>query len=61
MAALEVVQKRLEALGIGDFCLELHSNKATKKAVLDQLRKNLEIGVLGLRTEYDQKIDSIAR
>lgn len=59
MAALEVVQKRLEALGIGDFCLELHSNKATKKAVLDQLRKNLEIGVLGLRTEYDQKIDSI--
>ncbi len=59
MAALEVVQKRLEALGIGDFCLELHSNKAAKKAVLDQLRKNLEIGVLGLRTEYDQKIESI--
>ncbi len=30
MAALEVVQKRLASLGIGDFCLELHSNKATK-------------------------------
>lgn len=59
MAALEVVQKRLEALGIGDFCLELHSNKATKKAVLDQLKKNLEIGVYGLKTEYDQKIEDI--
>ena len=28
MAALEVVQKRLESIGIGPFCLELHSNKA---------------------------------
>lgn len=56
MAALEVVQKRLEALGIGDFCLELHSNKATKKSVLDQLRKVLEISVYGLDTEYDKKI-----
>ena len=37
MAALEVVQKRLEAIGIGPFCLELHSNKSKKKAVLAQL------------------------
>ena len=59
MAALEVVQKRLEALGIGDFCLELHSNKATKKAVLDQFKKNLEISVCGLKTDYDQKIEDI--
>ena len=59
MAALEVVQKRLDALGIGDFCLELHSNKATKKAVLDQLRKNLEISVYGMKTEYDEKIQNI--
>lgn len=59
MAALEVVQKRLEALGIGDFCLELHSNKATKKAVLDQLKKVLEISVYGMSTEYDKKIQDI--
>ena len=56
MAALEVVQKRLAALGIGDFCLELHSNKAVKKNVLDQLRRGLEIGVWGGRTDYDEKI-----
>lgn len=59
MAALEVVQKRLENLGIGDFCLELHSNKATKKSVLDQLRKNLELGVYGFKTDYNQKINDI--
>lgn len=37
MAALSVVQRRLEQIGLGSFCLELHSNKSTKKSVLDQL------------------------
>ena len=37
MAALDVVYRRLKEIGLGDFCLELHSNKANKKAVLDQL------------------------
>lgn len=37
MAALSVVQNRMEKLGLGDFCLELHSNKARKKDVLHQL------------------------
>lgn len=37
IAALEVVQRRLQAAGLGDFCLELHSAKASKRAVLDQL------------------------
>lgn len=61
MAALEVVQKRLAALGIQDFCMELHSNKATKKAVLDQLKRGLEIGVWGMATDYDKKIQDIRR
>ncbi|MBQ3077011.1 MAG: DUF3320 domain-containing protein, partial [Clostridia bacterium] len=43
MAALEVVQKRLEKIGIAPFCLELHSNKARKKAVLEQLRRATEV------------------
>lgn len=38
MAALDVVHRRLNEIGLGDFCLELHSAKANKKAVLDQLR-----------------------
>lgn len=61
MAALEVVQKRLAILGIQDFCLELHSNKATKKAVLDQLKRGLEMGVQGMKTEYDKKIQDIRK
>ncbi|MUB66472.1 DUF4011 domain-containing protein [Hungatella hathewayi] len=61
MAALEVVQKRLAILGIQDFCLELHSNKATKKAVLDQLKRGLEIGIQGTKTDYDKKIQDIRK
>lgn len=37
MAALEVVYRRLSECGLGDLCLELHSAKASKRAVLDQL------------------------
>ncbi|NYS78046.1 MULTISPECIES: DUF4011 domain-containing protein [Halomonadaceae] len=37
-AALEVVHRRLREIGLGQFCLELHSNKAKKADVLDQLR-----------------------
>ena len=42
MAALSVVQSRLEKLGLGDFCLELHSNKATKRHLIQQLASILE-------------------
>lgn len=42
MAALEVVKKRLDSAGIGRYCLELHSNKSSKKGVLNQLEKSLE-------------------
>ncbi|SEH89064.1 AAA domain-containing protein [Methylobacterium sp. 275MFSha3.1] len=38
-AALEVVQRRLQEIGLGDFCLEVHSTKAQKSAVLGQLRR----------------------
>ena len=43
MAALSVVKNRLEEIGIGEFCLELHSDKTDKKGVLDNLRKTSEI------------------
>lgn len=44
MAALEVVKRRLDANGVGDVCLELHSNKANKRALLDELRRTWELG-----------------
>lgn len=42
MAALEVVQRRLESVGLGDFCLELHSHKSSKKEVLASFAAVLE-------------------
>ncbi|ROP81072.1 AAA domain-containing protein [Stella humosa] len=44
MAALEVVKRRLDQAGVGDACLELHSNKANKRALLDELRRTWELG-----------------
>ncbi|CAM3084284.1 DUF3320 domain-containing protein [Vibrio rarus] len=41
MAALDVVKRRLDNCNIGDFVLELHSNKANKKAVLGSLEEAL--------------------
>lgn len=37
MAALEVVKRRLDNVGLGHACLELHSQKARKRAVLQEL------------------------
>lgn len=42
MAALNVVKRRLEAVGLGRYCLELHSNKAHKREVVGQLEATLQ-------------------
>lgn len=42
MAALDVVERRLKAIGLGPFCLELHSAKARKTEVLAQLRSAMD-------------------
>ena len=42
-AALDVVKKRLDAIGIGDFCLELHSNKTNKADVLKRIESTLSL------------------
>ncbi|GAA3934889.1 DUF3320 domain-containing protein [Hymenobacter algoricola] len=44
MAALEVVKRRLDNLGLGAACLELHSHKANKKALHDELKATLALG-----------------
>ncbi|GAA4003762.1 hypothetical protein GCM10022408_14210 [Hymenobacter fastidiosus] len=44
MAALEVVKRRLDSLGLGAACLELHSHKANKKALHDELKATLALG-----------------
>ncbi len=44
LAALEVVQRRLQREGLGDLCLELHSNKASKRAVLEEIGRTWRLG-----------------
>jgi superfamily I DNA and/or RNA helicase/very-short-patch-repair endonuclease len=41
LAALEMVRRRLDAAGLGEFCLELHSHKAQKRKVLDEIEYRL--------------------
>lgn len=43
MAALEVVKRRLANVGLGPLCLELHSNKANKRAVVEELSRTLAL------------------
>lgn len=42
MAALDVVHRRLVSAGLGEFCLELHSSKANKRAVMKALSSALD-------------------
>ncbi len=42
MAALEVVYRRLCEVGLGEFCLELHSTKANKRSVMQDLKNTLD-------------------
>ena len=39
MAALDVVHRRLRQVGLGPLTLELHSNKVSKRAVLEELKR----------------------
>lgn len=41
-AALEVVRRRLDNCGLGDFCLELHSTKTQKGKLHIDIRKRIE-------------------
>jgi transcription elongation GreA/GreB family factor/very-short-patch-repair endonuclease len=41
LAALEVVKKRLEHAGLGEFCLELHSHKTQKKQFIEGIQRRI--------------------
>lgn len=41
LAALEVVKRRLDQAGLGDFCLELHSHRTQKRKVIDDIARRL--------------------
>jgi very-short-patch-repair endonuclease/preprotein translocase subunit Sec61beta len=55
MAALEVVHRRLKTVGLGDYCLELHSNKSNKKDVVKSLGAALERAERASDTTWDAR------
>ena len=59
MAALSVVQARLEKIGLAPFCLELHSNKATKKHFLEQMDKVLNVTKIKEPAAYAKKAEEL--
>ena len=42
LAALQVVRKRLDEAGLGTVCLELHSNKTKKHALLNDVAARIK-------------------
>ena len=59
MAALSVVQSRLEKIGLAPFCLELHSNKATKTHFLEQMDEAMNISHSNSLEEYKRISDEL--
>jgi very-short-patch-repair endonuclease len=60
IAALNVVHTRLEEVGVGPFCLELHSAKAKKTEVMKQLGRALEFAGGHSVEEWDHEASRLA-
>lgn len=60
MAALEVVKNRLDGIGLGEFCLELHSHKSNKKNVLKELERSIYSHHETMRP-LDEEFDELER
>lgn len=58
-AALEIVYKRLSKAELADFCLKLHSYKANKKEVMQQLGKTLQINKFKLTDEAMYQFEAL--
>lgn len=58
MAALEVVKERLDSVGLGDFCLELHSHKSNRQEVLQELERTFFANFPQKETQ-NQKFDGV--
>lgn len=64
MAALEVVKRKMDSVDLGSLCLELHSHKAKKREVLEDLRSASELGrprLEGVELRLNELSDKRAR
>lgn len=58
-AALDVVHSRLESVGLAPYCLELHSNKARKSAVLGKIESALGTERLSEPESFKAEADEV--
>ncbi len=59
MAALQVVYKRLSELRLAEFCLALHSHKAKKKQILDDIQNTLSLKKTRVKQEAIEELDRL--
>ncbi len=59
-AALDVVYRRLQQIGLGDLCLELHSTKSNRKTVLAQLKDSWERRSRGTDAKWERLASDMA-
>ena len=55
-AALDVVQRRLESVGLGPACLAVHSTKGGKREVIEQIRRAFEWEAIAPSEDDDLQI-----
>lgn len=60
-AALDVVYRRLEAQGLGEFCLELHSSKTSKMDFLKQLERAWDARDMLTTSEWEEEAGKVQR
>ncbi|MEK8088754.1 DUF4011 domain-containing protein [Thermithiobacillus plumbiphilus] len=60
LAALEVVRHRLNQVGLGHFCLELHSHKTQKKKFLEDIQARIE-GRFPAPPQFQAKLATLNR
>ena len=59
MAALEVVQRRLNEAGLGEFCLQLHNHKRDKREVVKELVDALNAPEVAIKPEYEAALTEV--
>ncbi len=61
MAALAVVENRLKSIGLGPFCLQLHSSKARKTEILEQLRNSFDAAQSTSVSDWELEVERLSR
>ncbi|MBQ8292166.1 MAG: DUF4011 domain-containing protein [Clostridia bacterium] len=60
LAALNVVYEKLKNAGLDEFCLELHSHKANKRQVIDELCHTLKLQKSGVSRQAEKELKAKA-